>query len=286
MTPNPSRNDPAGAANLDLRKLARADGRPTDELIQLYALEGFLGRLAASPHNEGLVLKGGVLLAAFDVRRPTRDIDFAAVTIYRDAEHIQQVIDDVLATNQDDGLTFDIPKTALEPIRDDELYPGFRAKISATLATAQIRFHVDINNGDPLWPKPRTVAIPRLLGGDPISIVGYSVELVLAEKIVTAIQRGTANTRWRDFVDISRLAAHSIDDAVLRGSITLVAEHRDANLATLRDVLPGYDKIAQSRWAAWRASQGLDETPEAFSDLLAVVVDFADRHIEATKPTD
>ncbi len=194
MTPSPSRNDPAGAAYLDLRKLARADGRPTDELIQLYALEGFLGRFAASPHNESLVLKGGVLLAAFDIRRPTRDIDFAAVTIDGDAEHIRQVVNDVLAVKQDDGLTFDIPRTAVEPIRDDELYPCVRAMIRATLATAKIRFHIDVNIGDPLWPKPQKVAVPRLLGGDPISVVGYSVELVLAEKIVTAVQRGTANS--------------------------------------------------------------------------------------------
>ena len=160
MTPSPSRNDPAGAAYLDLRKLARADGRPTDELIQLYALEGFLGRLAASPHNESLVLKGGVLLAAFDIRRPTRDIDFAAVTIDGDAEHIRQVVYDVLAVKQDDGLTFDIPRTAVEPIRDDELYPCVRAMIRATLATAKIRFHIDVNIGDPLWPKPRRLPSP------------------------------------------------------------------------------------------------------------------------------
>lgn len=284
MTPSPSRNDPADAAYLDLRKLARADGRPTDELIQLYALEGFLGRLAASPHNESLVLKGGVLLAAFDIRRPTRDIDFAAVTIDGDAEHIRQVVNDVLAVKQDDGLTFDIPRTAVEPIRDDELYPCVRAMVRATLATAKIRFHIDVNIGDPLWPKPQKVAVPRLLGGDPISVVGYSVELVLAEKIGTAVQRGTANTRWRDFVDISRLAAKPSDVAALRRSIAVVAGHRDADLATLRDVLAGYDTIAQSRWAAWRANQGLDDTPEAFSDLLAVVVAFADRHIDAAKP--
>lgn len=26
--------------------------------------------------------------------------------------------------------------------------------------------------------------------------------MVLAEKLVTAVQRGTANTRWRDFADV------------------------------------------------------------------------------------
>ncbi len=34
--------------------------------------------MAASGHSDELVLKGGVLLAAFDVRRPTRDVDLQA----------------------------------------------------------------------------------------------------------------------------------------------------------------------------------------------------------------
>jgi hypothetical protein len=61
--------------------------------------------------------------------------------------------------------------------------------------------HVDINVGDPIWPEPQEVLLPRLLEGV-LAIRGYSVEMVLAEKIITAIERGTENTRWRDFVDI------------------------------------------------------------------------------------
>lgn len=60
----PTRATVDGRAYLDLRSLAHSQHRPTDELQQLYALEGFLARLAESPHAEQLVLKGGVLLAA------------------------------------------------------------------------------------------------------------------------------------------------------------------------------------------------------------------------------
>ena len=81
MTNRPSRSTAAGTAYLDLRKLARDTKRPTDELLQLYALEGFLDRLTASQHAQHLIFKSGVLLAAFDTRRPTRDIDFAATDI-------------------------------------------------------------------------------------------------------------------------------------------------------------------------------------------------------------
>lgn len=79
----PTRADTAGQRYLDLQKLARTTGRRTDELFQLYALEGFLERLLKSRLAENLILKGGVLLAAFDTRRPTRDIDFLAQNLVK-----------------------------------------------------------------------------------------------------------------------------------------------------------------------------------------------------------
>ena len=44
----PSRGDTAGRVYLDLRKLARKTGRPTDEIIRLYALECLVSRIALS----------------------------------------------------------------------------------------------------------------------------------------------------------------------------------------------------------------------------------------------
>jgi len=71
----PTRGTTGGDAYLDLRKMAKADGRPTDEPLALYTLEGFLDRLSSSPRADDLVLKGGVLLAPLDTRRPTREIE-------------------------------------------------------------------------------------------------------------------------------------------------------------------------------------------------------------------
>lgn len=77
----PTRATTAGRAYLDLRRKARQDRRPVDELMQLYVLECFLARLAETSHAERLVLKGGVLLAVFGERRPTRDVDLQAQAI-------------------------------------------------------------------------------------------------------------------------------------------------------------------------------------------------------------
>jgi hypothetical protein len=76
---SPARRDStAGRAYLDLQALARRTGRPTQELLVLYVLERFLFRLARSAYRDRLVLKGGMLLACLDSRRPTADIDLLA----------------------------------------------------------------------------------------------------------------------------------------------------------------------------------------------------------------
>ena len=279
MTTGPSRATAAGTAYLDLRKLAQDTGRPTDELLQLYALEGFLDRLTSSQHAHDLVLKGGVLLAAFDTRRPTRDIDFAAIDIDGDLASLRTITNAILSINLDDGLKFDPTATTIESIRDEDSYSGARAKISGTLSTAQIRFHVDFNFGDPLWPTPQPTQLPRLLGGPPINILGCRVELILAEKIITALQRGTANTRWRDFVDIAELARRDINSEDLAESIRRVAAFRQVQLSPLSNTLEGFGEHAQSRWAAWRRKQQLNDTPESFAALLDIVIAFSDQHL-------
>lgn len=70
----PTRATVDSRAFLDLRALANADRHPVDEYLTLYALEGFLDRVSSSPHRGRFVLKGGALLAAFEERRPTRDV--------------------------------------------------------------------------------------------------------------------------------------------------------------------------------------------------------------------
>lgn len=71
-------------------------------------------------------------------------------------------------------------------IRDEDAYTGVRVSMAATLPPAKHRLHVDVNVGDPISPAPEEVRLPRLLGGE-IAIKGYPLEMVHAEKIVTAV---------------------------------------------------------------------------------------------------
>lgn len=280
----PTRATVDGRAFLDLRARANADGRPVDEYLTLYALEGFLERLSRSAHRERFVLKGGVLLAAFDERRPTRDVDLAGLQLDNAIETVTEAIVEIASIEIDDGLAIATDMASAEAIREEGAgYTGARISLPATLASARVSFHVDVNVGDPIQPAPETIAVPRILGGT-IDVLGYSVEMVIAEKLVTAVQRGTANTRWRDFIDLHRIVrSRPLAGAQLVASTRLVADYRQATLAPLRVVLDGYGAVAQPRWAAWRTNQKLeDEAPERIDEIVDSLVKFADPILDGT----
>jgi predicted nucleotidyltransferase component of viral defense system len=290
-TSAPTRAAVDGRAYLELRSIARKAGRASDEYLRLYALEGFLLRLAASFNSGDFVLKGGVLLAAYQLRRPTADIDFAALNTANDVESIKSLIIAVaniqLPQEQDDGLVFDTSHADAVSIREEDEYNGVRVTLQAALSTAQMRFHVDVNVGDPIWPHPQNVVIPRLLGGE-IEMLGYPIPMVLAEKLVTAAQRGIASTRWRDFADVYLLTGqHSLLANDVRAAISAVADYRHTEVGSLRETLDGYAAIGQSRWLAWRVKQNLDDRlPARFADVLEPVLVFADGIRDITRVPD
>ncbi len=250
---------------MSLQREAKTAGRTTAEYLRLYALEGFLLRLAHSPHRNRFVLKGGVLLAAYGLRRPTADIDGAALQTSNEVEDIRQFVVAVASTalpaELGDGLTFDLDNVTAQAIRDEDKYGGVRIRLVARLASAREPFHVDVNIGDPIWPEPAEISLPRLLGQEPIHLRGYPMEMVLAEKIVTALQRGSASTRWRDFGDIF----------VITGRLSFKAGEVRQALQAVADA-----EIGQPRWASWRRKLQLTETlPERFDHALESLKDFA-----------
>jgi Nucleotidyl transferase AbiEii toxin, Type IV TA system len=278
----PTHADVAGRAYLDLQNTARRQQRPTQELLELYALEGLLVRLAASGHRSALVLKGGMLLAAYGVRRPTRDVDFLANGLANDRDVVLAMLREVAANPMDDGLVFDTWTSSAEVIRDEDEYTGVRVSMRCRLSRAELAFHVDVNVGDPVWPPPGEVEVPGLLGGV-VRLLGYPISAVHAEKIVTALQRGTGNTRWRDFADIYLLCAQQdVDGGDLIHALEDVAAHRQVVLAPLSEALEGYAELAQVRWGAWLRRQRLaGRLHGQFAEVLVAVYAFSDPALRA-----
>lgn len=282
MTPKPQHGTPAGDATLAIQKLARQTGGDVQELQTLYVLEALLARIASSDHRDDFVLKGGVLLAAFAARRPTKDIDLQATGFTNDAEDVTSRARTIAAIDLNDGVVFDPDSVSASVIREGDAddYPGVRVRIVGVLGRARLSVGIDVNFGDPIWPASRLIELPRIvpLGLPPVTLFGYPLAMVFAEKIITAIDRGEGNTRWRDFADVYTLARlHRIDADELRASMETVAEYRHVTLTPLLPQLADMPDRAQAKWRAWRARVHREqELPELFGDVLRAVSRFAD----------
>ncbi|HEY0217389.1 MAG TPA: nucleotidyl transferase AbiEii/AbiGii toxin family protein [Cellulomonas sp.] len=263
-----------------LADLGRGESRPAAELYTLYTLERFLDRLGRTEFREDFVLKGGILLAAYRLRRPTSDIDMQAVDLTLDVAHMNAVIEAVAGVTADDGVALDPGSTIVRPIRDDDQYAGLRVVVrEVTLHGRRIPggLKLDVSTGDPIWPEATTVRLPGLLGGH-IELLGHPLPTVIAEKTVTVLQRGTQSTRWRDYVDVRELAQrYSFTAVELRAAGESVAIHRGVDLGPLAAVTAGYGRVGQARWAAWVARQGLAASTRAdLEDQVADVVALID----------
>ena len=143
----------------------------TGELVTRHALESFLDRLHRTPHGKDFSLKGGILLAGYGIRRPTKDADSEAISASVTAAHIEQVVMDVAAVEVEDGLELDRSSLDVRTIREAADYPGLRMRVHGTVGTARVVLARDISTGDPVVPLPTLVSIPRVLG-EPIEMLG------------------------------------------------------------------------------------------------------------------
>ena len=240
-------------------------GAPTQEYLIRHMLESFLDRLSHTAYAEDFVLKGGILLAAYGVRRPTKDADATAVGADVTADHLISVVHDIAAVESDDGVVFDLDSISVQEIREHADYPAFRVRVGASIGPWKGTAAWDVSTGDPIVPAPRQVRIDRVLG-EPIVLLGYAPETTIAEKGVTILERGVTSTRWRDYVDIVQLARQGIDTDELLRSAQAVARYRGVTLGPIAPHVVGYRQIGQAKWAAWRRKERLEAVCEADLD--------------------
>lgn len=271
------RDSSAGRAYLDLQQMARRSRRPTQELLLTYVLERFLFRLSMSAYRDRLVLKGGMLLAVLGSRRPTGDVDLLARDIDNDVAAIADVVRTVLAISVDDGVTFEPQQMTTQVIRDAALYSGVRISVPSRIDRAKVVLRIDVNVGDPVTPHSVDVEYPSLLDS-PFHLLGYPLATVLAEKIVTMIERGAATTRERDFADVVVLSRHyQIVGSELLAAVNATAEHRLVALRPLAALLGGLGDDRQQEWFTFITRAGFEElVPSSYADAINLVTAFID----------
>ncbi len=252
--------------------LANERGRPFNELLQYYAMERFLYRLANSPARQSFVLKGALLLAAHAVLpfRPTRDIDLLGSFDNSEAK-VRELMETICRQDvPDDGLRFDSAALTTARIKEDADYPGVRAQFIGYLGRARITMQVDIGFGDAMTPPPCEIDYPVLLDQPAPRLRAYSVETAAAEKLQAMVYLGELNSRMKDFFDVWMLyhrdeLAHDGLRAALRSTF---ARRKTAIILDPICFTPAFADAKQKDWRAFiRKFQGSD-VPDDFATVI------------------
>ena len=271
-----------GKSNRDkLLNLAKQTKGADYNLILLrFVQERFLYRLSLSAYRENFFLKGGALLFAHDrfAARPTRDMDFLGDRISRDKENIKRIMLEICSIAcEEDGVTFDCGEEEiwLEDITVEKEYNGTRVHMTAHMDTIVQPFSIDVGFGDVIVPEPVNLDYPLLLEDLPeVNVAAYSLETVVAEKFQTMIDRGTINSRMKDFFDVYMiLKSGKVDLGLLKEAVAEVFENRgtkaDPDSVVFSDGF-AQDQMRQTMWKAYlKKIKYKEELP--FEDVMAVV---------------
>ena len=214
-----------------IRNLAKDKNLPAQVILQNYMFERLLVRLAASEYQDKFILKGGMLVAAIVGldNRATMDLDTTLKNLPLTPEAIRTAMEQICAILIEDCVSFELG--AIAPIREDDIYGGYRLSINARYDTILTPLTIDISTGDVITPDPVKFAFTEIFDQDKsFELWAYNIETVLAEKIETIFRRGVFNTRPRDFYDTYiLLTTQRYDKAVFREALRATAEHRNTS---------------------------------------------------------
>lgn len=262
----------AASVRARLMNQARAGQRPFQEVLQHYALERLLYRLAQSPHRWRFLLKGALLLRAWHapVSRPTRDIDLLGYT-ENNVAIVEGMFREVCQTTViDDGLRFDASTLAGRRIKEDADYQGVRLTFMAFLEKARVPIQIDIGFGDVVNPGAEDRDYPALLDFPAPNLRMYPRETVIAEKFEAMVKLGTLNTRMKDFFDIWLLASqYDFAGPELALAVEKTFAHRGTKLDANPIALTRAFTVAEStqkQWTAFVKRSQLNNAPSTLDE--------------------
>lgn len=228
-------------------------------ILTRYFQERLLYRISQTRYRENFYLKGGALMYAYErfAARPTLDIDFLGTHISNDGEHIAEAFREICAVEcVEDGVRFVPDKITAQNITEFKDYHGIRLNIPVTMDTIAQMMTIDIGFGDVVIPHPVSLDYPLLLENLPeTSILAYSTETVIAEKMHAIIDLADQSSRMKDYYDIYHLLmAFKYDDMILQNAVNCTFENRhtpyNADTMFFRKDFPDNPQM-QLRWAAF-----------------------------------
>ena len=188
-----------------LLNLSKLEGSDFNAVLTRYSLERFLYRIGQSEYADCFLLKGALLFALWYEmpHRPTKDIDLLGFG-QSDLLTMKRVFQEIASISFDDGICFDQTSLSVDEIRKNTGYMGARVILSGELAKARCKIQIDIGFGDAVTPEPIDAIYPVLIDDLPAPrLRAYPVYTVIAEKLHAIAMLGMANSRLKDYLDLT-----------------------------------------------------------------------------------
>lgn len=270
-----SKNLPA-SIRARLKNHADATKQDFNLILTHFGLERLLYRLSISEHAGNYLLKGALLFSLWydQPKRPTRDADLLGFGADDTATAVA-AFREICRIEVEDGIAFDPDSVKGAEIREQAGYGGVRIDLLGALDGARIALQVDIGFGDAVTPAPEAVTYPVLIEELPApQLRVYPKYTVIAEKFHAICLLGMANTRMKDYFDLSVLLAQGdIDAGQLAAAVHATFNRRQYDVpktvpAGLSDEFAG-NPTKQRQWAAFLRKSRLDapDLPEATSTV-------------------
>lgn len=211
-----------------IKNYAKSNNIAVQVVLQNYMFECFLARLSVSEYNEKFVVKGGMLIAAIvglDTRS-TMDLDTTLRNLPLTEEKITEAVEAICKIDMKDDVVFTVK--FIDPIRKDDIYGGYCVRLDAVYDTIVTPLSIDVSTGDVITPDAVKYEFSGIFDEDiRISLWGYNIETVIAEKVETILRRGVFTTRPRDYYDVYILGTtQEYDKEIYKEALKATSEHR------------------------------------------------------------
>jgi hypothetical protein len=206
--------------------------------------------------------------------RATMDLDTTLKGLPLTPEAIHNALEQICAIPFDDDVTFEIG--TISPIREDDIYGGYRVMLNAKFDTLLTPLSIDISTGDAITPHAVQYHFSEIFDDEKsYELWAYNIETVMAEKAETILRRGVFNTRPRDFYDAYVLATtQNYDKAIFAQALSATANHRGTadQIADVPSILRNIEESPELRamWDKYRKQFAYAQNI-AYEQIMAVL---------------
>lgn len=204
----------------------------------------------------------------------TMDLDTTLKNLPLTPGAIRSALEQICSILMDDDVVFEIG--TISPIREDDIYGGYRVAIAAKFDTLLIPLTIDVSTGDAITPHAIPYQFTEIFDNEKsFELWAYNIETVLAEKVETILRRGVFNTRPRDFYDAYILATtQTFDKAVFSEALAATAAHRGTieQITDVSEILHNIETSPALRnmWEKYRKQFAYAERIE-YEQIIAVL---------------